>query len=138
MDKMLYIYPMENAERLCLACDKPLKGRVDKKFCDDYCRNAYNNQQNSDQNNYVRNINNTLRRNRRILSDLLATGEEFVKIKKEKMTEYGFHFGYHTHSYQTQKGQVYLFCYEYGYLPLEQDWILIVRRKEEQSKTATR
>lgn len=28
----------------CLNCDKTLKGRTDKKFCDDYCRNSYNNQ----------------------------------------------------------------------------------------------
>ena len=31
--------------KVCLACGKPLKGRIDKKFCDDYCRNNYNNQQ---------------------------------------------------------------------------------------------
>jgi hypothetical protein len=24
----------------CLACGKQLKGRIDKKFCDDYCRNG--------------------------------------------------------------------------------------------------
>jgi hypothetical protein len=42
----------------CLACDKPLKGRTDKKFCDDYCRNNYNNQLKAAKNNVVRNINN--------------------------------------------------------------------------------
>jgi len=31
--------------KTCLACGKILKGRVDKKFCDDYCRNNYNNLQ---------------------------------------------------------------------------------------------
>lgn len=58
---------MESTEKTCLACDKPLKGRLDKKFCDDYCRNNYNNRLNSDQSNYVRNVNNILRKNRRIL-----------------------------------------------------------------------
>jgi hypothetical protein len=29
--------------RKCLNCDHVLKGRPDKKFCGDYCRNAYNN-----------------------------------------------------------------------------------------------
>ena len=24
----------------CLYCGKPVKGRIDKKFCDDWCRNA--------------------------------------------------------------------------------------------------
>ena len=27
----------------CLSCSKPVKGRTDKKFCDDYCRNSYHN-----------------------------------------------------------------------------------------------
>jgi hypothetical protein len=29
--------------KTCLFCEKPVKGRSDKKFCDDYCRAAYNN-----------------------------------------------------------------------------------------------
>ena len=30
-------------KRNCLECKDPVKGRIDKKFCSDYCRNAYNN-----------------------------------------------------------------------------------------------
>lgn len=120
---------MESTERQCLDCGKTLRGRVDKKFCDDYCRNNFNNRQNSDQTNYVRKVNNILRKNRRILADLLAEKEDFVKVRKEKMTELGFLFTYHTHTYLTQKGQTYWYCYEYGFLPLEQDWVLIVKRE---------
>jgi len=46
--------------RLCLACNEPLMGRSDKKFCDDQCRNDYNNKLNSDENNFMR-------KNRKIL-----------------------------------------------------------------------
>ena len=58
-----------NETKTCLACGKPLKGRIDKKFCDDYCRNNYNNQQKAkgSHSSYVRNINNTLLKNRKIL-----------------------------------------------------------------------
>lgn len=119
------------APRLCLACGKALKGRLDKKFCDDSCRNSYNNQQNSDQNNFVRNVNNILRKNRRILEDLIPEGEEMKKMPKEKLAFEGFNFKYNTHQYQNQKGQVYFFNYEFGYLPLEGDWVLIVKRKAE-------
>lgn len=119
------------APRACLACGKPLKGRLDKKFCDDYCRNSYNNQQNSDQNNFVRNLNNILRKNRRILEEAIPEGEEMKKMPKEKLLLAGFNFKYHTHQYQNQKGQVYFFSYEYGYLALEGDWVLIVKRKAE-------
>ena len=33
----------QEKNKKCLSCGKLLKGRVDKKFCDDYCRNNYNN-----------------------------------------------------------------------------------------------
>lgn len=122
---------MEQNERLCLSCGKTLKGRVDKKFCDDYCRNAYNNQQNSDRNNLVRNINNILRKNRRILEELLPETEQTVKVQRQKLFEKGFDFQYHTHLVQTQKGSVYHFCYEYGILPIEgTELVLIVKRKD--------
>ena len=117
----------------CLECGKSLKGRIDKKFCDDYCRNAYNNKQNSDHNNYVRNVNNILRKNRRLLEDNIAKGEETGKCLRQKLAQRGFDFRYHTHQYTNKKGNVYFFCYEYGYLPLESDWLLIVKRKEESS-----
>lgn len=117
--------------RPCLACGKPVKGRADKKFCDDYCRNTYNNQLKAGSNNYVRNINNILKKNRRILEELLPENEETAKANKEKLERLGFQFKYHTHAYTNQKGNTYLFCYDYGYLPLENSWYLIVKRKKE-------
>jgi len=57
---------MEN-ERRCLDCQEPLKGRADKKFCNDLCRNNYNNRLKSESNNLVRRINGILRKNRNIL-----------------------------------------------------------------------
>lgn len=121
---------METNEKRCLECSKPLKGRTDKKFCDDSCRNSYNNKLNSDSNGYVRNINNVLRKNRRILEESLPLTEEMVKMPKVKLLEKGFQFKYLTHTYTNKKGNTYYFCYEYGYLLLEGDWILIVKRKE--------
>ncbi|MCW3108877.1 MAG: hypothetical protein JWQ09_3383 [Segetibacter sp.] len=121
---------METNEKKCIECNKPLRGRVDKKFCDDFCRNSYNNKLNSDTNGYVRNINNTLRKNRRILEETLPAKEEMAKITRPKMLEKGFQFKYFTHTYTNKKGNMYYFCYEYGYLLLEGDWILIVKRKE--------
>jgi len=114
----------------CLACEKTLQGRADKKFCNDYCRNAYNNQLKSANSAVVRNINNALVKNRRILEAILGA-EEMAKTTKEKLLQQGFSFKYITHSYTNKKGNVYFFCYEYGYLALEHDWYLIVKRKED-------
>lgn len=117
--------------KLCLNCNKPVKGRTDKKFCDDYCRNNYNNQLKSNTINLVRNINNALGRNRRILENLFITGEEIAKTSRDKLLQKGFQFKYITHTYTNKKGNVYFFCYDIGYLPLENDWYLLVKRKEE-------
>ncbi|HMX77184.1 MAG TPA: DUF2116 family Zn-ribbon domain-containing protein [Chitinophagaceae bacterium] len=120
-------------QKNCLACGKPLKGRIDKKFCDDYCRNNYNNQQKAKSNysSLVRNINNALLKNRKILESVLPDGEETAKANRDKLQSLGFHFKYHTHIYTTKTGKAYFYCYDYGYLPLDNDWFLIVRRKEE-------
>ena len=117
----------------CLACGKPLKGRADKKFCDDYCRNNYNNQQKAKSNysSIVRNTNNALLKNRKVLEALLPQNEETAKANKDKLQRLGFQFKYLTHLYTTKPGKTYYYCYDYGYLPLDNDWFLIVRKKEE-------
>ncbi len=116
-------------QKECLACGKLVHGRSDKKFCNDYCRNAYNNTLKSANAPVVRNINNVLQKNRRILDEVLGE-EEMQKTSKEKLLAQGFQFKYATHTYTNKKGNVYVFCYDLGYLPLEGDWYLVVRRKE--------
>jgi hypothetical protein len=113
----------------CPECGEIIKGRVDKKFCSDACRNSFNNKQNSDSNNFVRNINNALRKNRRILEESLQ-GEK-TTLPKQKLIDKGFNFNYFTSQNTTRNNHTYKFCYEYGYLPLENEIILIVKRKAE-------
>lgn len=117
----------------CLACGAALRGRADKKFCNDYCRNNYNNEQKAKggQSPLVRNINNALLKNRKILEGLLPDGEETAKANKDKLLRLGFQFKYLTHIYTTKTGKSYYYCYDHGYLPLDNDWYLIVRKKEE-------
>ena len=119
---------MESTNKVCLECGKPIQGRHDKKFCDDLCRNAYNNKLNSDANKIIRNINNTLRKNRRILAELNPNGK--TKVTKDKLLFHGFDFNYFTNTYTTKAGTVYYFCYEQGYLPLEGDLYALVVRQE--------
>lgn len=114
----------------CLNCGKELKGRADKKFCDNDCRNNYNNQKNSDVNKLMRNVNNKLRKNRRVLAELLPEEKETTKIHQDKFSQKGFDFTYFTHLYTTKKGAIYHFVYDMGYLDLGEGWFLIVKRKE--------
>ncbi|MDN4166084.1 hypothetical protein QWY31_11260 [Cytophagales bacterium LB-30] len=119
---------MENQTKTCLECGTPIKGRKDKKFCSDQCRNAHNNTLNSDVTNAMRNINNILRRNRRILMDLTPNGK--AKVHRDKLVEKGFDFNYFTSNYVTKAGAIYYFCYEYGYLPLQDHFYALVIRQE--------
>ncbi len=121
-------------QRLCLDCGSKIKGRADKKFCNDQCRNNYNNYQNSDANSSVRNINNMLRKNRRILEELVAGKEGKTTASGKKLADKGYNFTYHTHTYTTKAGSVYFFCYEYGYLPLEANYYMLVKWQEHAGK----
>ena len=123
----------ESEIKNCLACGKTIKGRADKKFCDDYCRNNYNNQQKAkgSHSTYVRNINNALLKNRKILDGILPVTEKTAKANLDKLQRIGFNFNYITNIYTTKDNKQYFYCYDYGYLPLDHDWFLIVKRKEE-------
>ncbi|GAB3424923.1 hypothetical protein [Niabella aquatica] len=125
---------MEMLPKKCLACGKPVKGRSDKKFCDDYCRNVYNNQVKGTDSSHFRNINNILKKNRNLLVSLLIPGQETTKVNRKKLSDLGFQFRYFTHQYTTKKGATYFFCYDHGYLPMEKDWLLVVKEKEPHDK----
>lgn len=114
--------------RVCLECGDKLKGRKDQKFCSDYCRNVYNNRLNEDASNYVRRINNILRKNRRILDKLNPEGKKTVDAIT--LAEEGFNFHYFTNTYETKKGTVYYFCYEQGYTRLEDNQFMLVHKQD--------
>ena len=124
---------MDVDKKSCQSCGKPLKGRIDKKFCDDYCRNNYNNHRKAHGNGagYIRRINSILSKNRNVLESILAAGEATAKANKEKLLSLGFQFRYFTHSYTTKTGKTYCYCYDYGYLSLGSDWFLVVKMKSD-------
>jgi len=115
-------------KKQCIECKEEFNGRSDKKFCSDQCRSAHNNRLNSDANNLVRNINNTLRKNRRILTQLNPNGK--AKVHRDKLMEKGFNFDYFTNIYTTKAGKQYFFCYDQGFLALDNDYFALVVRQE--------
>lgn len=114
-------------KRHCFECGEPLKGRIDKKFCDDACRNSYNNRVNKDTKNLIRNTNNRLRKNYRILEAL--NGNKKTKLTRSKLIEKGFDFNYFTSIYTTKTKATYYFVYDQGYLRLENDYYLLIKRE---------
>ncbi|MFM7387384.1 MAG: hypothetical protein ACKO68_08425 [Bacteroidota bacterium] len=112
--------------RKCLECSETLRGRKDQKFCSDYCRNAYNNRLNEDCNAVVRKINRILRKNRRILAELMEKNLKSQPLNA--LIENGFNVNYHTGVYETKKGDVYVFCYDLGYLKQENNRCILVEK----------
>lgn len=113
-------------QRLCKQCSTQIKGRADKRFCSDYCRNAFNNEQNRVHNKLIRNVNNTLKRNWRILEKLNPNTK--CTVHKNKLEEHSFNFNYFTSIYTTKKGTIYYFVYNQGYLALENNYYMLVKR----------
>jgi predicted nucleic acid-binding Zn ribbon protein len=117
-------------QKHCNFCGEVIKGRADKKFCDDQCRTGYNNKLKTDS-PQVRHINTILRKNRKILAEFADNDEGKSRVGIKKLAERGFNFTYFTHLYTTKQGSTYYFCYEYGYLKLEGDYYMVVKRKEQ-------
>jgi hypothetical protein len=115
------------AKRKCQECGEEVMGRYDKRFCSDQCRSAHHNRRNQDVNNFIRNINNILRKNRRILAGLNPDGK--ARVHRDKLLDHGFKFGYFTNEYITKAGRVYRFCYDQGYLETDNGWYTLVVRQ---------
>lgn len=111
-------------DNICLDCGTTLMGRVDKKFCNDQCRNNYHNKENREDSNFIRNINVILKKNRNILKRLNPTGKG--KVKKQELVTLGFNFKYFTNLYKTKDGRIYYFVYEHGYIDLGNDYFALV------------
>lgn len=111
----------------CLECGEKIVGREDKKFCSDGCRNSYNNKMNKDSTNLMRNINNKLRKNYRILTSLNPEGK--AKTSKSKLISKGFDFEYFTSMYTTKTGNVYFFLYDQGYMAVENEGYVLVKKE---------
>ncbi|MGY5352219.1 hypothetical protein ACXGQW_06615 [Wenyingzhuangia sp. IMCC45533] len=113
-------------EKNCLECGEKVVGRSDKKFCNDQCRNAYNNKLEVGNKNLVRNINNNLKRNYKVLCELNVTGK--TKISKKILEENNFNFNLFTSIHNTKTGNQYFYCYDQGYLLLEKEQVLLVKK----------
>ena len=114
-------------ERRCLECGEIILGRSDKKFCSDACRNSYNNRKNKASVNLIRNVNNRLKKNWRILVKL--NPDDKVKVHRSKLENEGFDFNYFTSIYTTKKDATYYFVYDQGYLDIGNGFYMLVKRR---------
>jgi hypothetical protein len=101
--------------KTCQYCGEEIKGRVDKLFCNPSCKSAYHYQKSREKEASLYNqIDNQLKQNRKILKNFNKTGK--ATVRKEELIKVGFNPKYFTHYWKNKKGDVYLFCYEFGFL----------------------
>lgn len=113
--------------RTCMECGDNLTGRIDKKFCSDYCRNTYNNKVDKDSKNRIRNTNNRLKKNYKILTELNTLGK--TKVSRSKLYDKGFDFNLFTSVYTTKTNNTYHFVYNQGYLALDNELYLLIKKE---------
>ena len=102
-------------QKHCLYCGEELVGRTDKKYCDLHCKSAYQYQQSKEQpQRFYNKVDNQLRLNRKLLKMYNKAGKSVIRASL--LLNEGFNPKFFTHYWKNQKGEVYFFVYEYGFL----------------------
>jgi len=102
-------------QKTCIACGKELRGRSDKRFCDLHCKSTYHYRRSLEEApRFYNRVDNQLKTNRRILKQYNKAGKATVRVSLIK--DDGFDSKFFTHYWKNNKGDVYLFVYEYGFL----------------------
>lgn len=111
----------------CLNCNEQINGRRDKKFCSDYCRSEFHNQNNRELLETIRKTNNRLKRNYSILRKFVE--KEHFALNKSQLLEKGYHFDYFTGIIYREEAKVYC-VYDLRFISLENNRIQIKSIKQ--------
>jgi len=115
---------MDPNERKCLNCGAEIEGRRDKKFCDNYCKSQFHYEKSVLGNgNRYQQVLDQLKKNRRVLAKFNKAG--LAKVECTKLIDEGFDPSIFTNYWKNKKGEVYLFCFEYGFLRKEGKYVLV-------------
>ncbi|MBT8260561.1 MAG: hypothetical protein HKO92_07340 [Flavobacteriaceae bacterium] len=105
--------------KICLYCKKNLEGRSDKKYCDVHCKSAYQYQKAKESEpKFYNRVDSQLKLNRKILKYFNKAGKSVVR--SDTLTKEGFNSNFFTHYWKNQKGNIYYFVYEYGFLKVNE------------------
>ena len=101
-------------DKKCPICTAVVKGRTDKIFCSTKCKSIDQYEKRQETEAFYLTVEKQLRTNRKILKKYNKSG--FTTIRKSELIDLGFNPNFFTHYWKNQKGDVYLFVYEYGFL----------------------
>jgi len=135
---------LTDVERRCKDCGAVLgPGREDRQYCDSGCRTNFNNRKRREAQatedselkllsppEYITRIQEILLNNRKILEGL-CNETKASRIRMRDLIGKGFNTKFMTSvSEQTESGNVYDFCFEYGYCEINGYAIVICRKRE--------
>ena len=102
-------------KKYCPNCEEIIEGRKDKRFCNSYCKSNFHYEKNKENlPRFYSRVDKQLKLNRKVLKGFNKSGKSYVL--EEDLISKGFNKKYFTHYWKNEKGEVYLFCYEYGFL----------------------
>lgn len=104
-------------DRTCPICSSAVKGRTDKIFCSQKCKSIDQYEKRQEEEQFFLQVEKQLRINRKILKRYNKSG--FTTIRSDALLKEGFNPNFFTHYWKNQKGDIYLFVYEYGFLKRE-------------------
>lgn len=101
----------------CPVCGAIVTGRTDKKYCSVKCKSIEQYEKRVQFEQTFLKIDKQLKINRKILKRHNTAG--FTTIRCHELLKDGFNPNFFTHYWKNQKGDVYLFVYEFGFLKLK-------------------
>ena len=103
----------------CPVCGDEIIGRADKKYCSAKCKSAHQYEMRLTKESFYLEVDKQLKLNRKLLKRYNLSG--YTTLRKEVLLNGGFNPRYFTHYWKNSKNQVYLFCYDYGFLELKEN-----------------
>lgn len=108
------------AQHKCLYCSTPLVGRSDKKYCDPYCKSAFQYQKRKQEpQRFYDTVYSQLKNNRKLLKKYNKAGKSVIRARL--LLQSGFNPSFFTHYWRNRKGEVYFFVFEYGYFATKEN-----------------
>lgn len=105
----------------CPVCGNAVQGRSDKRFFSTTCKSVDQYERRQREEGFFLFVDRQLKTNRKILKLYNRTG--YTTLRRSVLESEGFNPRYFTHYWKNRKGDVYLFCYDFGFLSVNRDGV---------------
>lgn len=103
----------------CPVCNSEVQGRTDRVFCSSKCKSAHQYEKRLENEDFYLRVDKQLKLNRKLLKQHNRTG--LTTLRQSVLLDKGFNPKFFTHYWKNGEGQVYLFCYDYGFVDVNKN-----------------